>query len=178
MRSATVYIYDKPAGSLTKTDAGEYVFRYDQAYFANPALPAMRTVTRRQSISGVQEKTQLLRTRGRFAPVESGGDYILKPVPRNTALHFPNEPTATGLDFFADGHFTPRYEELGFHSSADFIELGRHFGLDERDVRELLARFPARQATVEATIDASALSPEAKALYRAKFQDRLKALAQ
>jgi len=296
------------------------MLRLDFTY-ADLNLPVMRTVTRRQSISGVQEKTQLLRKRGRFTPVESGGDYILKPVPRNTAahqprdipaneamtmdiaekvfrirvaehelveladgepayltkrfdirnggkirqedfcqlsnrssathgtgykydgsyeelaelvrrfcpssaiecpkvffiilfnyvfangdahlknfslfespqgdyiltpaydllntaIHFPNEPTATGLDFFADGHYTSRYEELGFYSSADFLELGRHFGLDKLDVQALLAAFPAKRDAVLAAIETSPLSAEAKALYQAKFEDRLKAIAQ
>ena len=47
-------------------------------------LPANREKTRRASISGVQDKVQLKRIRGGFAVVEFGGDYILKPVPRNT----------------------------------------------------------------------------------------------
>ena len=47
-------------------------------------LPVNREKTRRASISGVQDKVQLKRVRGGFAVVESGGDYILKPVPRNT----------------------------------------------------------------------------------------------
>ena len=47
-------------------------------------LAANREKTRRASISGVQDKVQLRRVRGGFSVVESGGDYILKPVPRNT----------------------------------------------------------------------------------------------
>lgn len=47
-------------------------------------LPATRDKTRRASISGVQDKVQLKRMRGKYVVVESGGDYILKPVPRNT----------------------------------------------------------------------------------------------
>jgi len=50
MRRGTVYIYGKPAGTLEKTDAGEYVFRYDEGYFANPGLPA---------ISATLPKTQI-----------------------------------------------------------------------------------------------------------------------
>lgn len=48
------------------------------------------------------------------------GDCVLAPAYDflNTHLHFPGDPSATGLEFFADGHFTPRYEELGFYSSA------------------------------------------------------------
>ena len=284
-------------------------------------LPATLSVTRRQSISGVQQKTQLLRQRGRFVPVESGGDYILKPAPRNTparlaadipanealtmdiahdifkinvaehelvqladgelayltkrfdsrngvklhqedfcqlsnrspathgtdykydgsyeelaelirrfcpsatiecpkvffiilfnyvfangdahlknfslfqspqgdyiltpaydllntAIHFPNDPSAAALDFFADGHFTSRYEDLGFYSSADFIELGRCFGVGEAEVRRMLAVFPAKSDKVEGAIADSLLSDDAKGRYLTLFRDRLRAIAQ
>ena len=108
------------------------------------------------------------------------GDYILTPAYDllNTAIHFPNDPSAAALDFFADGHFTPRYEVLGFYSSADFIELGRCFGVSEAEVRKMLALFPARSAEVEEEIAKSRLSNEAKARYRFLFKDRLRAIAQ
>jgi len=108
------------------------------------------------------------------------GDYILTPAYDllNTGIHFPNEPTATGLDFFADGHFSARYEVLGFYSSADFIELGRCFGVDEPEVRESIARLTAARTTVDEAVASSMLSGEAKALYQEKFRDRLRALAQ
>ena len=47
-------------------------------------LGERRVKTRRSSISGVQDKVQLRKIRGGFDIVDSGGDYILKPVPRNT----------------------------------------------------------------------------------------------
>ena len=108
------------------------------------------------------------------------GDYILTPAYDllNTAIHFPNDPSAAALDFFADGHFTPRYEVLGFYSSADFIELGRCFGVSEAEVRKMLALFPVRSAEVEEEIAKSRLSNEAKARYRFLFKDRLRAIAQ
>ena len=108
------------------------------------------------------------------------GDYVLTPAYDllNTSVHFPNEPTATGLDFFADGHFTAAYETLGFHSSADFIELGRTFGVAEDEVREQLAMFAERRAAVERMLAESALSDEAKARYLSLFHDRLRAIAQ
>ena len=108
------------------------------------------------------------------------GDYILTPAYDllNTAIHFPNDPSAAALDFFADGHFTPRYEVLGFYSSADFIELGRCFGVSEAEVRKMLALFPARSAEVEEEIAKSRLSNEAKARYLFLFKDRLRAIAQ
>ena len=106
------------------------------------------------------------------------GDYILTPAYDllNTAVHFPNEPTATGLDFFADGHFTARYEELGFYSSADFIELGRAFGVGEGDVGEMIGLFEARCGMVETLVAESRLSDVGRARYLEKFHDRLKAV--
>ena len=108
------------------------------------------------------------------------GDYILTPAYDllNTAVHFPNEPTATGLEFFADGHYTPAYEVLGFYSSADFVELGTAFGVHEDEVRGLISRFAARRDAVERMLAASPLSPEARTRYLAKFLDRLRAIAQ
>ena len=41
MKRGTVYLRDEPAGTLEKTDDGEYVFRYEPTYFANPDKPAV-----------------------------------------------------------------------------------------------------------------------------------------
>lgn len=108
------------------------------------------------------------------------GDYILTPAYDllNTAVHFPNEPSATGLEFFADGHFTAAYETLGFYSSADFIELGAIFGVGEDDVRGMIAKFGELRGQVESMVAASCLSDAAKVRYIAKFADRLSAVAQ
>ena len=108
------------------------------------------------------------------------GDYILTPAYDllNTSVHFPNEPSATGLEFFADGHYSAAFERLGFHSSADFVELGAAFGVPEGEVREWIAGYAARQEAVERLLAASRLSSEAKARYLAKFRDRLRAIAQ
>ena len=109
----------------------------------------------------------------------SQGDYILTPAYDllNTRIHFPDEPTATGLDFFSDGHFTSRYEELGFYSSADFIELGKCFGLQEMVVRKMLVRFEKAIDDVENEISSSALSAPAKNFYLKHFRDRLRAIS-
>lgn len=108
------------------------------------------------------------------------GDYILTPAYDllNTSVHFPNEPTATGLDFFADGRLTAAYEALGFYSSADFVELGAVFGVGEDEVRGMLSRFAERRGVVEDMTAKSLLSDAAKSRYLAKFEDRLKAIAQ
>ena len=107
------------------------------------------------------------------------GDYILTPAYDllNTRIHFPDEPTATGLDFFADGHFTSRYEELGFYSSTDFIELGKCFGLQEMVVRKMLVRFEKAIDDVENEISSSVLSTPAKDSYVKHFKDRLRAIS-
>lgn len=48
---------------------------------ADLALPVNERKSRRNSISGVQDKVLLDLTNGAFSIVEKGGDYILKPVP-------------------------------------------------------------------------------------------------
>jgi len=108
------------------------------------------------------------------------GDYILTPAYDllNTRIHFPNEPTATGLDFFADGHFTSRYEELGFYSSADFVELASCFGVDPPEAEGLIAAYSEKAAVVEEKVAFSRLSPNAKSLYLETFHDRLRAILQ
>ena len=108
------------------------------------------------------------------------GDYVLTPAYDllNTSVHFPNEPSATGLEFFADGHYSAAFERLGFYSSADFVELGAAFGVPEGEVREWIAGYAARREAVERLLAASRLSSEAKARYLAKFRDRLRAIAQ
>lgn len=115
-----------------------------------------------------------------FSLYESAqGDYILTPAYDllNTRIHFPHEPSATGLDFFADGHFSERYEELGFYTSADFIELGACFGVSEREVRAAIGMFQTRTERVKSEIASSPLSTNAKERYLNLFLDRLKAVS-
>lgn len=108
------------------------------------------------------------------------GDYVLTPAYDllNTAVHFPDETTATGLDFFTDGHFTEAYEALGFYSSADFIELGTAFGVDADEVRAHISKFEKKKDRILQMIEESYLSEEAKKRYTAKFLDRLGAVKQ
>lgn len=55
-------------------------------------LPALETgMPRRSSISGVQDKVELSRKRGKFEVVDSGGEYILKPVPSVPLPKYQNE---------------------------------------------------------------------------------------
>ena len=78
--------------------------------------------------------------------------------------------------FSPNGHFTARYEELGFYSSADFIELGRCFGVDEKTVRKWLGSFPAKAGAVERAVRESFLTEPARRGYLERFADRLKAI--
>jgi serine/threonine-protein kinase HipA len=41
MRKANVFYNGTPAGELTEFSPNEYSFRYDDAYFADPKLPAV-----------------------------------------------------------------------------------------------------------------------------------------
>lgn len=93
-------------------------------------------------------------------------------------MHFPNEPSATGLEFFADGHYSAAFERLGFYSSADFVELGAAFGVPEGEVREWIAGYAARREAVERLIADSRLSAAARSRYLSRFRDRLRAIAQ
>ena len=115
-----------------------------------------------------------------FSLYESAqGDYILTPAYDllNTRIHFPHEPSATGLDFFEDGHFSSLYEALGFYSSIDFVELGACFGVGEQEVRDSIDVFVSRMEKVKAEISASKLSPPAKERYLNSFLDRVKAVS-
>lgn len=58
---------------------------------ADLRLPATVRKARRNSISGVQSKVLLAREKGRLVLVESGGDYILKPVPIDSEARFAND---------------------------------------------------------------------------------------
>jgi len=55
---------------------------------ADLRLPAIARKNRRNSISGVQTKVLLSLVNGEFTIVESGGDYILKPVPEDSEARF------------------------------------------------------------------------------------------
>lgn len=41
MKKGTVYYRDQVAGTLEKTDDGEFIFRYDPVYYANPMCRAV-----------------------------------------------------------------------------------------------------------------------------------------
>lgn len=107
------------------------------------------------------------------------GDMVLTPAYDllATSVHIPAE-TPLALDLFADGHFTAAFERLGFYSSADFLELGRVYGLSEARARRELELFCTSREAVAAEIASSYLGEEAKTAYAALYRTRLEAIAQ
>lgn len=60
-------------------------------------LPVIRRQGHRNSISGVQSKVLLSLEKGKFSVVDSGGDYILKPVPEGSRARFASDIPANEL---------------------------------------------------------------------------------
>ena len=112
-----------------------------------------------------------------FSVYESDlGDYVMTPAYDllNTILHYPGDLTFMALSLFKDADFaTPEFENLGYYSTADFIVLGRAYGLDENSVRGMLDEFRTRAPQVEAMVEQSLLSQDAKREYFRIFTDRL-----
>ena len=107
------------------------------------------------------------------------GDMVLTPAYDlvATSVHILTE-SALALDLFADGHFTKEYENLGFYSSQDFLELGRCFGIEEERVRGEIELMRNGEAQVAEAVEASMLSTEMKIAYMTAFHERLKAIGQ
>ena len=104
------------------------------------------------------------------------GDYVMTPAYDllNTFLHYPVDLTFMALSLFKDPDFsTPEFEALGYYSMADFVALGKAYGLDERSVRGIVCAFAERLPQVEAMVENSLLSEDAKKEYLRIFRDRL-----
>ena len=145
-------------------------------------LPELRTRVRRSSISGVQDKVQLRRVRGGFEIVESGGDHILKPVPRNTSAELAadipaNEAVTMDIAGRIFGINVAKHE-LVMLSDGEYAYLTKRFGVNAQEVREMLSGFPQKRDSVCRMIEASMLSDAAKGQYLMRFLDRLNAIAQ
>lgn len=106
------------------------------------------------------------------------GDFLLSPAYDlvATSLHLPDE-RRLALGLF-DGDEIPRgVASHGFETGADLLDLSRRFGIKEARARRFLDRLAARRDDVHALVERSFLSAEAKRRYRARFDDRLAALA-
>ena len=112
-----------------------------------------------------------------FSVYESDlGDYVLTPAYDllNTLLHYPGDLTFMALSLFKDSEFmTPEFESLGYYSTADFVALGRFYGLDEKSVHGILDEYRKCAPQVEMMVARSLLSEEAKREYLRIFADRL-----
>ena len=112
-----------------------------------------------------------------FSVCESDlGDYVMTPAYDllNTLLHYPGDLTFMALSLFKDPDFmTPEFEKLGYYSTADFVALGRSYGLDEKAVHGILDEYRKNLPQVEMMVGQSLLSEDAKREYLRIFTDRL-----
>lgn len=104
------------------------------------------------------------------------GDYILTPAYDLvcTSMHLPNE-SRTALDLF-DEFESPFYSQNGFYGADDFLQLGKVFCMQHHRAEAIIMRFPDAQDHTVDLIERSFLSDEAKADYRHRLDDRLKAI--
>ena len=112
-----------------------------------------------------------------FSVCESDlGDYVMTPAYDllNTLLHYPGDLTFMALSLFKDPDFmTPEFEMSGYYSTADFVALGRCYGLDEKAVHGILDEYRKSLPQVEMMVGQSLLSEDAKREYLHIFTDRL-----
>ena len=97
----------------------------------------------------------------------------------NTNLHLPNE-TPLALDLFVDDFETEEFRVLGFHCGGDFLVLAERMGLVPARAARLLEDYQKvkNQDKVNALVERSFLSNEAKEAYGDVVADRLRALRQ
>ncbi len=104
------------------------------------------------------------------------GDYILTPAYDLicTSLHFPDE-SRTALDLF-DAFETESFRQNAFYRRPDFLKLADFYGMAKGRAEQYLDRYAENVDKVLATIERALLSDPAKADFRTRFADRLKAI--
>lgn len=104
------------------------------------------------------------------------GDHIMTPAYDLIAsgLHFPNE-SRTALDVFETLE-TDYFKANGFYGRPDFMELAELYGMGAGRAARFLDLFAANRRQVVALIDRSFMSASARGEYKARFEDRLRAL--
>lgn len=113
-----------------------------------------------------------------FSVCESAlGDYVMTPAYDllNTSLHYPGDLTFMALTLFKGDYMTPEFEEQGFYTEADFILLGKAYGLSCEEVLSMIREFKSKSAEVERLTHASLLTLPAQDEYLRIFADRLRA---
>jgi serine/threonine-protein kinase HipA len=105
------------------------------------------------------------------------GDHILTPAYDliSTSLHFPEEGR-TALDLF-DTYESESFGQNAFCKRPDFLKLAELYGMNMGRAERFLGQFQVRKNSALDLIDRSFLSDQAKADIRARFDDRLKAIA-
>lgn len=113
-----------------------------------------------------------------FSLYRSGfGDHVLTPAYDLicTSLHFSNE-SRTALDLF-DKLETDSFHQNAFYKRPDFMKLAELFGMNlERAIRTL-DRLTSKRDEVLHLVIQSYLSDQAKGDYRARYDDRLRAMS-
>lgn len=113
-----------------------------------------------------------------FSLLESAfGDYILTPAYDVicTSLHFPEE-ARTALDLF-DTFETVSFRQNAFYKRPDFLKLAECYGMNRIRAERCLGQFADSETAVVSLVERSFLSEKAKADFRGRFRDRLKAIA-
>lgn len=94
----------------------------------------------------------------------------------NTSLH--TDDFRTALDLFKDeenydGVF---FKENGFYGASDFMEFAKRIGIVEKRATKFIKGATTHLTEMDAMLDKSFLSDEAKRLYKESLRDRAKAL--
>jgi len=95
----------------------------------------------------------------------------------DTRIYFPGE-YVFALDFLAGNSFTKEYEALGFFSRADFLELGKRLGINDKAVNELISSFISKKEKMTTVLQKSFMSNEISSKYIGHMSSRFKALEQ
>jgi serine/threonine-protein kinase HipA len=107
------------------------------------------------------------------------GDYVLAPAYDliNTRLHVNDSDFALRQGLFADGYQSAQYRRRLHPAQADFIELARRIGVQEKRTEKLLASFVRKQELVEAFVNRSFLNATSQKSYLENYRQRRNYLA-
>ncbi len=104
-------------------------------------------------------------------------DYILAPAYDliATSVHFPHE-ARTALDLFIS-YESESFKANAFYKLSDFLKLAELFSIKTNRAESFISQFFENKERVEAMINRSFLSREAKERYLYLYKDRLKAMS-
>ena len=95
----------------------------------------------------------------------------------NTSLHTDDARTACDLFAEKEDYESDFYRANAFYGASDFMEFARRIGIVERRAARFIQDFTAHIPEMDAMLDISFLSDEAKAKYKDSIRDRAKALS-